>query len=173
MLAAALVGLALPTVPASAASIADPPQPDQGKFLKLTATGECLTYGSRYRKGHRAILTSCAEDPALRWRLVPNPVQKGQGGPASGTKAALVNVGTGQCLDAQNSGRRNGAKVILMPCNGTDRSQAWLAFAGGKNQIQNLASLKCLTRPGTRKTDTKVSLNACKSHDAEQWTLSE
>jgi alpha-galactosidase len=90
------------------------------------------------------------------------------GTPVASTTSRLRGVGSGRCLDVDNSSTAPGATVVIRDCQ-TAANQAWTTWAGGEIRV---FGDKCLdgfnqgTTPGTR-----VISWSCNGQNNQRWTL--
>jgi GH25 family lysozyme M1 (1,4-beta-N-acetylmuramidase) len=115
--------------------------------------GRCLAAAGTTSKS-KVVLAACGTATTQQWHV--------------GTGAALINVGSGACLDDPNSSTANGVALWIYACNGT-ASQKWTLPAGA---VLSGVTGQCLdNRDGSLVNGNKVEIWPCNGYGSQKWAL--
>jgi GH25 family lysozyme M1 (1,4-beta-N-acetylmuramidase) len=116
--------------------------------------GRCLAAAGTTSQS-KVVLAACAAAAASQqWRV--------------GTGAALVNLGSGACLDDPHSSAASGVALWIYTCNG-GASQKWTLPAG---PVLSQVAGQCLDNAsGTLANGNKVEIWPCNGYGAQAWTV--
>jgi GH25 family lysozyme M1 (1,4-beta-N-acetylmuramidase) len=117
--------------------------------------GRCLAAaGAGTASRTKAVLAACTGAASQQWQV--------------GTGAALVNVGSGLCLDDPYSSTGNGTALWIFPCNGGP-NQKWTLPAGPV--LAGIAG-QCLDDwNGNLTPGNKVEIWPCNGYPAQRWVV--
>ncbi|WP_409235680.1 RICIN domain-containing protein [Streptomyces sp. PA5.6] len=166
---AALVGLAVAVLPASAADGPGSPVERQGRagqrlsaqdgdgwgYMRFAHSGKCADLpGWNTGNGVQLDQWSCASQANLWWglRFVTNDTVE------------VVNHHSRKCMNVKGASTANRAKVVQWPCNGQANARWYVdQFSDGTLRLKNVKSGKCLNVEGA---DTRNGA------DLIQWSCS-
>src|SRR6266567_2952863 len=131
----------------------------------LRMHGMCLTVPAGAADGWKVRLGPCTDGARQQWRPVyPRAVDPSLGG----RPTALLNRGSGKCLDDPGWSTTNGTRVVIWSCNG-DRNQAWTLPPG---PVASQIPGRCLDDSGNLTADgTKVDIWSCNGSAEQTWTV--
>lgn len=119
-----------------------------------TPSGQLTVYGTKCLDA-TAHIADCTGAAAQRWTV--------------GADGAVVNAGTGQCLDATGHGTAPGTAVVAWACTG-GANQKW-ARGDTTGVLKGQASGKCVDVPGLNQTNgTRPALWDCNGGTNQAWT---
>lgn len=127
----------------------------------LRIHGMCLTVPAGAVNGWKVRLESCTDNARQQWRIVyPRALDPSLGG----RPTALINRGSGKCLDDPGWSKTNGTRVVIWSCSGF-RNQAWTLPAGpATSQIPG----KCVDdSAGLTADGAKIDIWACTGSAAQ------
>ena len=131
----------------------------------LRMHGMCLTVPAGAADGWKVRLEPCTDGARQQWRPVyPRAVDPSLGG----RPTALLNRGSGKCLDDPGWSTTNGTRVVIWSCDG-DRNQAWTPPPG---PVASQIPGRCLDDSGNLTADgTKVDIWSCNGSAGQTWTV--
>ncbi|MGI5229418.1 ricin-type beta-trefoil lectin domain protein [Actinoallomurus sp. CA-142502] len=134
----------------------------------ITATVDGASLGSvsdsAYGAGQIGLGTSQGETAQFdNLKITP-----GSGGGTGGSPSALINTGSGRCLDVPNVSQTNGTQAELWDCNG-GTNQQWTPTSSKQLQVYGA---KCLDAEGAgTSAGTHVIIWDCNGGANQQWNL--
>jgi hypothetical protein len=120
-----------------------------------TASSQCLDI-EKTDNGAWAMAADCGGSDQQRWQLTRT----------SNDQYLVVNLATGECLDAEKASRDDGARILQWTCH-DGNNQHWLV-RGDPNTFAliNVNSGMCATVEG----DGKVRQHPCRAHASQRWS---